>query len=97
MHSGHPKVQYVTSFLATMQDGFADLDGISTLYEAFQHSLRLHPNNRCLGRRSNGGDFQWDTYKVQSLELLYKDKYAKNHHSQTHLWSVRLPSDFFVI
>lgn len=66
---GHPKVHAFIKFLVDVQDQFADLEGISTLYEAFQHSLRTYPNNRCLGRRSIGGEFQWDSYKVQCSVL----------------------------
>lgn len=46
------------------KDGYADLEGASTLYEAFQHSTRTYPNNKCMGRRVNGGDFEWDSYKT---------------------------------
>ena len=36
--------------------------GIASLYELFSRSVKLYPDNNCLGSRSSGGDFEFLTY-----------------------------------
>jgi long-chain acyl-CoA synthetase len=56
------------------KDGFAKLEGVSTLYESFQNSVKKYPNNECLGWRptdkdGNAGPFKWLTYAQTAAKV----------------------------
>lgn len=48
------------------KDGPPSLDGVTTLYELFQRSVKKYANNKCLGHREvkdgKAGPFVWETY-----------------------------------
>ena len=47
------------------QNGFPKLDGVNSLYEVFQKSVRERPNQDCLGVRPKGSRvYEWETYQV---------------------------------
>lgn len=47
---------------AIAKDGAPGLDGMSTLYEMFMHSVQQYGKNNCLGYRKNE-NYEWMTYK----------------------------------
>lgn len=50
------------------RDGFPELEGVTTLYQLFQRSVKNHGDKPCLGKRALGadgkaGDYEFDSYQ----------------------------------
>ena len=59
---------------ATSRDALPQLEGVSTLFELFDRSVKQYPDNECLGARTKGADgsagpFVFKSYKEIGAEV----------------------------